>query len=92
VATDSRTVVYSVPTPNPDPTDQDGDGDPDGSDNCLKTPNADQSDIDHDGQGDACDNDIDGDGHNNAKERAQGTDPYDPNSYPGRKTSSAPLL
>jgi len=28
---------------------------------------------------------IDGDGHPNAKERAQGTDPYDATSYPGRK-------
>jgi len=92
LATDQRTVVYSVPTPDPDPTDQDGDGAPDGSDNCLRQPNPDQSDIDHDGQGDACDKDIDGDGHNNAKERAQGTDPYDPNSYPGRKTSGTRLL
>jgi hypothetical protein len=91
VDTDVRTVVYSVPTPDPDPTDQDGDGDPDGSDNCIRQPNPDQSDIDHDGKGDACDNDIDGDGYNNAKERAQGTDPYDPNSYPGHKTSGTTL-
>jgi len=92
LATDQRTVVYSVPTPDPDPTDQDGDGAPDGSDNCIRQPNPDQSDIDHDGKGDACDKDIDGDGHNNAKERAQGTDPYDPNSYPGRKTTKPTLL
>jgi len=91
VDTDVRTVVYSVPTPDPDPTDQDGDGDPDGSDNCIRQPNPDQSDIDHDGKGDACDNDIDGDGYNNAKERAAGTDPYDPNSYPGRKTTTKVL-
>jgi len=90
--TDQRTVVYSVSTPDPDPTDQDGDGDPDGSDNCIRQPNPDQSDIDRDGQGDACDNDIDGDGANNARERAQGTDPYDPNSYPGRKTTKSTLL
>jgi len=91
LGTDQRTVVYSVPTPDPDPTDQDGDGDPDGSDNCIRQPNPDQSDIDHDGKGDACDNDIDGDGYNNAKERAAGTDPYDPNSYPGRKTTTKVL-
>ena len=51
----------------------------------MKQPNADQADLDRDGQGDACDNDIDGDGHSNEKERAHGTDPRDPNSYPGRK-------
>jgi len=92
LATDQRTVVYSVTTPDPDPTDQDGDGDPDGADNCIRQPNPDQADLDRDGQGDACDNDIDGDGHNNAKERAHGTNPYDPNSYPGRKTTSSKLL
>jgi len=87
IATDYRTVVYSTPG-----TDRDGDGVADGGDNCLKQPNADQSDIDGDGEGDACDGDIDGDGHNNSKERAQGTDPYDPNSYPGRKSTTRPLL
>jgi hypothetical protein len=88
VATDRRTVTYSVPTPNPNPTDQDGDGAPDGSDNCIRQPNPTQSDIDHDGKGDACDNDIDGDGFNNAKERAAGTDPYDPTSYPGHPATT----
>jgi len=83
IATDTRTVVYGAPG-----TDRDGDGVADSSDNCLREPNANQADLDHDGQGDVCDNDIDGDGHNNAKEQAQGTDPYDPNSYPGHKKSS----
>ena len=86
IATDHRTVVHATAG-----TDRDDDGVADGSDNCLKQPNADQSDIDADGQGDACDSDIDGDGHANGKERAQGTDPYDPTSHPGRKTSSTTL-
>jgi hypothetical protein len=86
IATDYRTVVHTSPG-----TDRDGDGVADSRDNCLKQPNANQADLDHDGLGDACDNDIDGDGHSNSKERAQGTDPYNPNSYPGRKTSTTPL-
>jgi hypothetical protein len=86
IATDYRTVVYSTPG-----TDRDGDGVADSRDNCLKQPNANQADLDHDGQGDACDSDIDGDGYSNAKERAQGTDPYNPASYPGKKQSSTTL-
>ncbi|WP_246850123.1 thrombospondin type 3 repeat-containing protein [Nocardioides xinjiangensis] len=81
LATDVRTVVHTAPG-----TDRDGDGVADSRDNCLKQPNPGQADLDRDGQGDACDTDIDGDGHSNAKERSQGTDPYDATSYPGRKT------
>ena len=84
LATDHRTVVHATAG-----ADRDGDGVADGSDNCVKQPNADQADLDGDGDGDACDKDIDGDGHSNAKERAQGTDPYDPNSFPGRKKGTA---
>lgn len=86
IASDIRTVVHTAPG-----TDRDSDGVADSSDNCVKQANADQADLDHDGQGNACDSDIDGDGHANSKERAQGTDPYDPNSYPGRKTTSTTL-
>jgi len=82
IATDVRTVVHSAPG-----VDRDGDTVADSRDNCVKTPNTDQKDLDHDGIGDACDNDIDGDGYNNAKERAAGTDPYDPTSYPRRKST-----
>ena len=83
LATDHRTVVHATAG-----TDRDGDGVSDGSDNCLKQPNANQADLDRDGLGDACDGDIDGDGHSNSKEKAQGTDPFDRNYYPGRRTST----
>jgi Thrombospondin type 3 repeat len=87
LATDTRTVVHTAPG-----ADRDSDGVPDSRDNCVRQPNADQADKDQDGAGDACDSDIDGDGHANAKERAQGTDPYDASSYPGRKKRGGALL
>jgi hypothetical protein len=71
--------------------DTDGDGVNDAADNCPSQANADQSDIDHDGKGDVCDQDMDGDGHANAKERAHGTDERDPKSYPPKGRKSAPL-
>jgi hypothetical protein len=80
LATDLRTVVHTAPG-----VDRDADDVPDSSDNCVRQPNVDQADLDGDGVGDACDHDIDGDGHPNGKERAHGTDPHDPSSYPGRK-------
>ncbi len=86
VASATRTVVHGTAG-----TDRDGDGVADGSDSCVKHPNPDQADLDQDGKGDACDPDVDGDGHSNAKERAHGTDPADPTSYPGRKQARAGL-
>jgi hypothetical protein len=86
LATDVRNVVHTAPG-----TDRDGDGVVDAGDNCVQQPNGDQADLDGDARGDACDNDIDGDGHANAKERQQGTDPFDATSYP-RKKGDAGLL
>ncbi len=86
LATDVRTVVHNAPG-----SDRDGDGVPDSTDNCVRQPNPDQADLDGDGVGDACDSDIDGDGHNNAKERAHGTDPYDATSHPARGKNGAIL-
>lgn len=65
--------------------DSDGDGVADGADNCPERPNAGQADIDGDGKGDLCDSGMDGDGHSNGKEKAHGTDPADPSSYPRKR-------
>ena len=68
--------------------DSDGDGFADRVDNCRDTANSDQSDLDGDGKGDVCDSDMDGDGHSNGKETSHGTNPADPNSYPGKASVS----
>ena len=65
-------------------TDTDGDGVADHRDNCPDVSNANQANMDGDAKGDVCDSDMDGDGHSNGKERAHGTNPADPNSYPGK--------
>ena len=70
-------------------TDSDGDRVADHRDNCRDVPNADQANIDGDSRGDVCDSDKDGDGHSNDKELAHGTDPANPNSYPGKPKSGA---
>ncbi|HUF31668.1 MAG TPA: thrombospondin type 3 repeat-containing protein, partial [Acidimicrobiales bacterium] len=82
VATETRTVTAGKGGGSPD-RDRDGDGISDHLDNCPKHHNPDQADMDGDGRGDACDPDIDGDGYSNKKEEAHGTDPRDPDSYPG---------
>lgn len=92
IASASRTVNGGVAA-----SDRDGDGIADDGDNCPDQANADQADMDGDATGNVCDadmdgdgranvrdSDMDGDGHSNGKEVAQGTDPADPNSYPGK--------
>ena len=44
-------------------------------DNCPRTANPEQSDIDTDGRGDLCDPDDDGDGVDDEREQALGTNP-----------------
>lgn len=78
VATKSVAVTHTVDVG----PDGDGDGVGDATDNCVDEANADQANLDGDGRGDVCDPDIDGDGHPNGKETAQGSDPRDPNSVP----------
>jgi hypothetical protein len=87
LGTTSRTVVVATDAQ----VDTDGDGVNDAADNCPSQANAGQSDIDHDGKGDVCDQDMDGDGHANAKERAHGTDERDPKSYPPNGRTTSPL-
>ena len=87
LATDVRTVVHTAPG-----ADRDSDGVADSRDNCVRQPNAGQADLDEDGVGDACDSDIDGDGFSNAKERAQGTDPFDASSHPVRTRDRGAVL
>ena len=77
-ASKTVSVVHSVEVG----PDADGDGVGDASDNCVDQANADQANLDGDAKGDECDADIDGDGHPNGKENAQGSDPRDPNSVP----------
>jgi hypothetical protein len=86
-----------------DHADRDGDGIPDGCDpdldndgdhvfnrvdNCPDVANANQADMDHDGKGDVCDSDMDGDGYSNDKERAFGSNPADPNSFPTKSAKT----
>ena len=73
-------------------TDSDGDGHADHRDNCRDVSNPDQANIDRDARGDVCDSDKDGDGHSNDKELAHGTDPANPNSYPGKTKTGAVKL
>lgn len=86
IASETRNVSRPVTTDDGGP-DFDGDGVPDAVDNCADHANADQADMDGDRKGDVCDSDLDGDGHSNGKERAHGTDPADPSSYPRKGTS-----
>ena len=72
-------------------TDSDGDRVADHRDNCKDVPNSNQANIDRDAKGDVCDSDKDGDGHSNDKEIAQGTNPADPNSYPGKAKTGLTL-
>lgn len=80
--------------PNSKPADLDGDGIPDDYDldmdgdgvNNWQDPfprNANESaDADGDGVGDSQDSDSDGDGFSNAEEKAAGTNPFSPKSFP----------
>ncbi len=81
----SKTLSVSRPATAPTGPDGDGDGVADAQDNCATVRNADQADLDGDRRGDACDSDIDGDGFSNARERAMGSDPRDPQSVPASR-------
>jgi len=69
-------------TPETIAWDADGDGIDDSWDNCTNKSNPNQKDTDQDGMGNACDLDDDNDGFTDAEEKAAGTNPRNPNSYP----------
>jgi|GEM_PF-1801554 len=69
-------------TPETIAWDADGDGIDDAWDNCVGKSNPNQKDTDQDGMGNACDPDDDNDGFTDAEEKAAGTNPRNPNSYP----------
>ncbi len=78
------TKVWDVLSfPAPPEGDRDNDQILDENDNCIDVANKGQWDNDGDNIGNECDPDIDGDGFSNDDEIAQGTKPWDKNSYPG---------
>jgi hypothetical protein len=83
----SQTLSVTGPAADTDPEgpDTDGYGVTDAEDNCPTEPNSGQENLDGDSYGDDCDSDIDGDGFANGRERAQGSDPRDPESTPEKR-------
>ncbi len=72
-----------ISTPETIGIDADGDGIPNSWDNCVNKSNPNQKDTDQDGMGNACDPDDDNDGFTDKEEKAAGTKPRNPNSFPG---------